>query len=84
MKAVPPNGYSKASSAKIRGMNMVDLHPQYVTDENGIRKSVLLPIEEYYELLEDLDDQAAIAERKNDPSIPFEQAMQDLGIDGQL
>ena len=63
---------------------MVDLHPQYVTDEKGNRTSVLIPIKEYYELLEDLDDQAVIAERKNDSSIPFDQAMRELGIDGQL
>jgi len=32
-------------------MNM-DLHPQYITNEDGKQVSVILPIEEYKELIE--------------------------------
>ena len=40
---------------------------RYVVDERGRKKSVVLPIKEYQELLEDLADLAIIAERKNEP-----------------
>ncbi len=39
--------------------------------KNGKRKAVILPIEEYEELLEDLHDLAVIARRKNEPTVPF-------------
>lgn len=40
------------------------LHPQYIVDPQGHRTSVLLPIDEFETLLEDLSDLAAIAERR--------------------
>ena len=43
---------------------------EYVV-KNGKRKAVILPIEEYEELLEDLHDLAVIARRKNEPTIPL-------------
>jgi PHD/YefM family antitoxin component YafN of YafNO toxin-antitoxin module len=43
---------------------------EYVV-KNGKRKAVILPIEEYEELLEDLHDLGVIARRKNEPTIPF-------------
>ena len=36
------------------------LHPQYVTDDNGDRKAVILPIDEYRELVDDLKDLAEL------------------------
>ena len=38
----------------------------FVVDENGKRTAVLLPIEEYERLLEDLEDLALIAQRRNE------------------
>ena len=35
--------------------------------KNGKRTAVIVPIEEYEELLQDLDDLAVIARRKNSP-----------------
>ena len=61
-------------------MNKFDLHPQFLTDEQGRKTSVLLPIKEYFELIEDLSDQLTIAERKDDERVPFDQAMEELGI----
>ena len=45
---------------------------RFLVDENGRKKSVVLPIAEYQELLEDLTDLAVIAERKEEPSEPLE------------
>lgn len=58
------------------------LHPQYITDEQGNRVSVVLPVAEYEELLEDVDALAAVAERRNEPTISHEQLIAELKRDG--
>ncbi len=45
---------------------------RFVVTEKGRKTGVLLPLKEYRELLEDLQDLAIIAERKGEPSLPFE------------
>lgn len=60
------------------------LHPQYVTDSEGRQTAVIVPIEEYNELLEDMKDLAAIAERANEPTIPHEQVLKELRDEGLL
>ena len=45
---------------------------QYVTNEKGRKTAVLLPIDDYEKLLEDLDDLAVIAERRSEETIPHE------------
>lgn len=65
-------------------MEIQTLHPRYITDANGAKIEVILPIEEYYELLEDLEDLAAIAQRKDEETIPFEKAIKDLGLEGHV
>ena len=54
------------------------LHPQYVTDSNGRHTAVILPLAEYDELLEDLADLAAVAERVAEPTIPHAQVVKEL------
>lgn len=44
----------------------------FVITEKGRKTAVILSIKEYQELLEDLADLVIIAERKEEPSIPFE------------
>ena len=60
------------------------LHPKYVTDAQGRQTAVILPIEEYNGLLEDLDDLAVVAERVAEPTIPHEQVVKELKADGYL
>ena len=57
---------------------------QFVTDETGKRTAVLLPISDYEGLLEDLEDLAAVAERRKEPTIPHEQFLEELKRDGPL
>jgi PHD/YefM family antitoxin component YafN of YafNO toxin-antitoxin module len=40
---------------------------QYVTDSTGEKTAVLLPLAEYEQLMEDLSDLAAIADRRGEP-----------------
>jgi PHD/YefM family antitoxin component YafN of YafNO toxin-antitoxin module len=65
-------------------MEIRDLQAQYITDENGRKTAVILPIEEFEELLEDLEDSAVLAERREEPTIPFEEVMERLKRDGFL
>lgn len=57
---------------------------QYLTDEHGDRTAVVLPIHEYEKLLEDLEDLAVIAERRDEPVIPHDQFIAELKRDGTL
>lgn len=60
-------------------------HPvQYLTDEHGERTAVVLPISDYERLLEDLEDLAVVAERREEPAIPHEQFVSELKRDGIL
>lgn len=52
----------------------MNLHPQFVVDEKGHRRSVLLSIEEYSELLEsaqDVIDSALIDEVRDAPRVSW-------------
>ena len=57
---------------------------QYLTDDYGERTAVVLPINDYEKLLEDLDDLAVVAERRDEPVIPHDQFIADLKRDGTL
>lgn len=60
------------------------LHPKYVTDAEGHQTAVILPIKEYNELIEDLSDLVAIAERVDEPTIPHARVVKELKADGYL
>jgi hypothetical protein len=57
---------------------------RYIVDEKGERTSVILPVKEYQEILEDLHDLAIIAERREEPTISFEELKRKLTRDGLL
>jgi len=63
---------------------MEALHPKYVTDDTGKKVAVLLPIDEYEEMLEDLHDLAVMAERKNEPQLSHEEVVAQLKESGHL
>ncbi len=58
--------------------------PEYITDSKGNRKAVVLSIEEYQQLLEDLEDLAVAAERRDTPTIGHDQVITELKRDGLL
>lgn len=61
-----------------------ELQTQYVTDETGKKTAVILQIEEFEELLEDLMDLAALAERRDEPTLSHEEVISRLKRDGFL
>jgi len=56
---------------------------KYVTDDDG-NKSIVLPAETYQEMLEDIQDLVAIAERKDEESITFDELKNSLKSDGLI
>jgi hypothetical protein len=65
-------------------LDLKELKLQYVTDEKGARTAVLMPIEEFEELLEDLEDLAVVAERRDEPRIAHDDLVTALKRDGLL
>jgi len=74
----------KATERGVRAIASVNLHPQYITDPEGERVSVVLPIDEYRELLEDLEDLAVVAERREQSSVSTAELEASLKADGIL
>jgi hypothetical protein len=67
---------------------MLTIHEEYLVDEQGNRKAVVVPIGEWQQVLsalEELDDVRAYDEAKSQPSdpLPFELAVKELGKGGR-
>ena len=61
-----------------------NLHPKYVTDSEGRQTDVILPVNEYNELLEDMKDLAVVAERKDEPTVSHAKVVAELRDNGYL
>lgn len=61
---------------------MEKLQEKFIVDKYGKKKAVILSVKHYRELLEDLHDLAVIAERKNEPTISFDELKKKLKSDG--
>ena len=65
---------------------MPTVNEGYVVDENGARVGVILPIEEYRKLMEELEELESIraydaAKSSGNEAIPFEQAVKEIEQD---
>jgi hypothetical protein len=56
------------------------IHPQYVTDQEGRRVSVLLPLDEFEALLEDMEDLRDALAARDEPSEAWESVKAELGL----
>jgi len=56
----------------------------YVVDKNGKKKAVIISIDSYERLMEDLADLSVIAARKKEKSIPWAQVKKRLKRDGLI
>jgi hypothetical protein len=65
-------------------LDLKQLKLQYVTNEAGERTAIILPIEEFQELLEDVEDLLVLAERRDEPTVSHEQLVAELRRDGLL
>ena len=54
------------------------LHPQYLKAQDGHSSFVVLPVNEFEELVEDYNDLTVIEERRNDPKISLSDLKKNL------
>jgi len=57
---------------------------QYVVDSEGRKTAVLLSLEDYEKLMEDLHDLAVVAERREEEAISLQELKRRLKKDGLL
>jgi prevent-host-death family protein len=53
-------------------------HGKYVVNEKGEKVAIIIPIEEYEKMKEDLHDLVIVAERRNEKTISFEELKRKL------
>ena len=58
-----------------------DLGLNFITNEAGEKTAVVLPIEQFESLLENLEDLAAVAERRNEPTTSHADLLEELKQD---
>lgn len=61
-----------------------DTKVKFLIAEDGKKHSVVIPVEEYQDMLEDIQDLVSIAERKTEGSISLEKLKKNLKSDGLL
>ncbi len=49
-----------------------------------MKKSIILSISKFQELIEDIEDLAAVAERRDEPTIPHKKFLAELKNDGLI
>lgn len=65
---------------------MVSLHPEYVVDDKDKRKAVVLPMEEWEKVIDELEELEDIrlydaAKQESGAAIPFEDAVREIEQD---
>lgn len=65
-------------------LDVKQLELQYVTNDAGEKTAVILPIDQFRELIEDVEDLAAAAERRGEPTIPHKDLVAELKRDGLI
>ena len=65
-------------------IDLAQLNVQYITNSSGEKTAVVLSLEDFEELLEDIEDLAILAERRDEPTISHEELMIALKRDGIL
>jgi len=57
---------------------------QFVTDSEGRKTAVILPIEDYEDMMEDLEIGRAARESTGGPRRPFEEVVKELRAAGEI
>ncbi|HEX9830009.1 MAG TPA: hypothetical protein VGB10_07330 [Bacteroidota bacterium] len=64
--------------------NPRDMNVQYILNEKGDKTGVILTVEEFEELMEDIEDLAVIAERREEPTKSHDEVITELKKDGLI
>lgn len=65
-------------------MDAAHSHPQYITDEMGNKTAFILPIDAFTQLLDNLSDLMAVADRRNEVTISHKELLESLKADDLL
>ena len=65
-------------------MTATAFHAHYVIDDTGQKVSVILPVSEFEKLMEELADLAALAERRDEPTVAHAEVIAGLKADEPL
>lgn len=61
-----------------------NLDLQYVTNERAQKRAVIIPIDQFEQLMEDVEDLAAVAERRDVTTVAHADLISELKRDGLL
>jgi hypothetical protein len=70
------------SSSRVPMIDLDGMKLEYLTDAAGRKTAVVLQIEVFQELLEDIEDLAAVAERREEPTVLHDELVAELKRDG--
>jgi len=65
-------------------MNTLKKFEKFIVDDKGRKSAVIVPIEKYEELLEDIHDLAIVAERRTEQTTSFAELKKKLKKNGLL
>jgi hypothetical protein len=65
-------------------LKKLEAEVQYVTNQDGEKTAVIVPFGEFQDLLEDIEDLAAVAERRDEPTISHDELLIELKRDGLM
>jgi hypothetical protein len=63
-------------------LNVKEIKMKYSTDKKGRKRSIILPIKQFEELMEDLEDLAVVAGRRDECTITHEELIKELKANG--
>lgn len=61
-----------------------NIHPQYITNDEGEKLSVVLSIEEFENMIEDYEDLLEVSNRKDEKTFSHDDVLNELKNDGFL
>ncbi|MEK6405791.1 MAG: hypothetical protein AABN34_02380 [Acidobacteriota bacterium] len=65
-------------------LDIKHLELQYVTNDAGEKTAVIMPIGQFQELIEDIEDLASAAERRDEPTVSHKDLVAELKRDGLI
>jgi PHD/YefM family antitoxin component YafN of YafNO toxin-antitoxin module len=65
-------------------LSIKELQAQYVTNKTSKKVAVILPIEEFEELLEDIEDLAVLVRRRDESTVSHDEVVAKLKRDGRI
>jgi len=63
-------------------LNIEDLNPEYITNDKGEKKSVIIAISDFQALIEDIEYLTVIAVRRDEETVSHKDLLDELKKDG--